>query len=265
VGIWLLALPALWSLWLAAGGLPSMLNLVVFLLGSVLMRSAGCVVNDWFDRGFDAQVTRTRDRPLVTGEATARDALTVLLALLAGAALLLLFVNTLTRWLALGALLLAFSYPLAKRWTYLPQLHLGLAFGMGVPMAWAAQAGGLDRITGLVFIANVLWSLAYDTLYAMADREDDLRAGVKSTAILLGELDLLIIGILQILTLAVLALAGGQAGLGALFHLALLGVAGLFAWQQYLAREREAQGCLQAFRNNQWVGLLVLIGIVAGR
>jgi len=262
VGIWLLAAPALWALWLAAGGWPSTLNLVVFLLGAVLMRSAGCVVNDFFDRSFDAQVARTRTRPLVTGEVSPREALVLLALLLGAAALLLPLLNAPARWLALVALLLALSYPLAKRYTHLPQLHLGLAFGMGIPMAWAAEAGDLTRVTWLLFIANVLWSLAYDTLYAMADREEDLRARVKSTAILFGELDLLIIGVLQILTLIVLAMAGAQAGLGLGHHLGLLGAAGLFAWQQYLARERQPERCLRAFRNNQWVGAIVLLGIL---
>jgi 4-hydroxybenzoate polyprenyltransferase len=262
VGIWLLAAPTLWALWMAAGGWPSPLNLGVFLVGCVLMRSAGCVVNDFFDRDFDARVSRTRTRPLVTGEVAPREALVLLALLLAAAALLLPLLNALARWFALLALLLALTYPLAKRYTHLPQLHLGVAFGMGIPMAWAAEAGELTRVTGLLFIANVLWSLAYDTLYAMADREDDLKAGVKSTAILFGELDLLIVGCLQILTLLVLAMAGGQAGLGAAYHVALLGAAGLFAWQQYLARERQPERCLRAFRNNQWVGAIVLLGLM---
>lgn len=262
VGIWLLAAPALWALWMAARGQPSSLNLMVFLLGAVLMRSAGCVVNDFFDRRFDAQVARTQGRPLVTGEVSPREALVLLAVLLAAAALLLPLLNAPARWLALAALLLALCYPLAKRFTHLPQLHLGLAFGMGIPMAWAAEAGELTRVTGLLFIANVLWTLAYDTLYALADREDDRRAGVKSTAILFGELDLLIIGVLQILTLVVLAMAGGHAGLGLGYHLSLLGAAGLFAWQQYLARERQPERCLRAFRNNQWVGAIVLLGVM---
>ncbi len=263
VGIWLLAAPALWALWLAAGGWPSGINLTVFLLGSVLMRSAGCVINDFFDRDFDAQVARTQGRPLVTGEVAPREALVLLALLLAAAACLLPLLNAPARWLALAALALALTYPLAKRYTHLPQLHLGIAFGMGVPMAWVAETGEFTRVAGLLFIANVLWSLAYDTLYAMADRDDDLRAGVKSTAILFGELDLLIVGVLQILTLLVLAMAGSQAGLGLAYHVALLGAAGLFAWQQYLARERQPERCLRAFRNNQWVGAVVLLGVMA--
>lgn len=264
VGIWLLAWPTFWSLWLAAGGTPGLANLITFSLGVVLMRSAGCVVNDLADQGFDAQVRRTRLRPLVTGALSRREAWLLLLGLLLLAALLLPLLNRLTQALALVALLLALSYPLAKRWTWLPQLHLGIAFGMSVPMAWAAENGGLAPVAGLLFIANVLWSLAYDTLYALADREDDLRAGVRSTAILFGDLDTFIIGVIQVMTLITLALAGGRAGLGLAYHLSLLIAAGLFAWQQFLARDRNPERCIAAFRNNQWVGAVVFVGIVLG-
>lgn len=265
IGIWLLAWPMLWSLWLAGEGSPRLASILVFFTGAVLMRSAGCVVNDLLDRKLDGHVSRTRSRPLVSGEVTPRAALVLLVILLAMAALLLLYLTPLAQALALIALVLALTYPLAKRWTYLPQLQLGLAFGMGIPIAWATEASSLTAVTALLFVANVLWTLAYDTLYAMADREDDLKIGVRSTAILFGELDLLIIGTLQILTLLTLALAGARANLDVAFHLSLLIAAALFAAQQFRVRDRQPAACIAAFKDNQWVGAVVFIGIVLGQ
>jgi 4-hydroxybenzoate polyprenyltransferase len=263
IGILLLLWPMLWALWIAAAGMPSLRILAVFLAGTVLMRSAGCVINDYADRGFDGHVERTRDRPLVTGAVSATEALVLFVLLLTASALLLLATNRLTGLLALGGAALAASYPFAKRYTHLPQVHLGAAFGWAVPMAFAAQTGSVPPLAWLIFCAAVLWAIIYDTEYAMVDREDDLRLGVRSTAILFAEADRLIIGVLQGLMLVNLYLIGRQAGLSWPFHLALAVAAALFARQQYLIRDRDRAGCFAAFLNNNWVGGVVFAGILA--
>ena len=261
IGSLLLLWPALWSLWLAAKGVPDLGVLAAILLGTLLMRSAGCVINDYADRNFDGQVARTRERPLATGEVSPRQALTLfaVLVLLAGG--LVLTLNQLTVLLSFAGLALAAVYPFMKRHTYLPQVWLGAAFGWAVPMSFAAQMGSVPPLGWLVLSAVVLWVLVYDTQYAMVDRDDDLKVGIRSTAILFGDLDRQIIGALQVLLLVDLWLIGGKAQLGLAFDLSLLVVAGLFVHQQRLIRRREPAQCFKAFLNNNWVGAAVFTGV----
>ncbi|TQV62377.1 MAG: 4-hydroxybenzoate octaprenyltransferase [Halothiobacillaceae bacterium] len=263
VGIALLLWPTLWALWLAADGVPHALNLLVFAAGVVLMRSAGCAINDYADRDFDPHVERTRDRPLAAGLIRPREALAVFAALSLAAFLLVLLLDPVVLKLSVVGLLLAASYPFMKRWHHLPQVHLGIAFSWAIPMAYAAESGGINLAALLLFLANVLWTVAYDTMYAMADREDDIRIGVKSTAILFGRHDRLIIGLLQIATIDLLLIVGVIEGLGWAFDLGLAVAAGLALWQQWLIRQREPAACIAAFKNNPWFGLAVLVGIVA--
>lgn len=269
IGTLLLMWPMLWALWLAAGGMPSLDVLFIFVLGTFVMRSAGCVINDYADRDFDGHVERTRERPLATGAASPREALAVFATLLAIACLLVLGTNRLTILLAAGGAVLAVTYPFAKRYTYLPQVHLGAAFGWAVPMAFAAQSAAVPPLAWLVFCAAVLWAVIYDTEYAMVDRDDDIKLGIKSTAILFDDADRLIIGILQSMMLLNLVLIGQQAGLGPVYYISLCAAAVLFAYQQYLIRERTRAGCFAAFMNNNWVGGIVFAGIacqdLAGR
>jgi len=262
IGILLLMWPTAWALWIAGEGYPDPLVVFVFAAGVVLMRSAGCVINDYADREFDPHVARTRERPIAAGKVTPTEAL-VLCGVLALVAFgLVLLMNSLTVWLSLAGGLLAATYPFMKRYTHLPQVYLGAAFGWAVPMAFAAQTGGVPKTAWLLFVATVLWATAYDTMYGMVDREDDLKIGVKSTAILFGESDRLIIGVIQVLFLLALVLAGQGAGLGGYFYFGLLLAAGLLLYQQYLIREREPAACFQAFLNNNWVGAAVFGGIV---
>lgn len=261
IGILLLLWPTLWALWIAAGGMPDLHILIVFALGVVLMRSAGCVINDYADRRFDAHVERTRDRPIAAGRVTPREALVLFALLCLLAFMLVLTLNRLTIQLAFAAVLLAAVYPFAKRYTHLPQLVLGAAFGWAIPMAFAAVLGEIPKVAWLLFTVNILWSTAYDTFYAMVDRDDDLKIGVKSTAILFGDADRLVIGALQLLTVAGLVLAGRMADLGLYYYLGLLVAAGLALYQQYLARQRDRAGCFQAFLNNNWFGAAVFAGI----
>ncbi|MGR8921970.1 MAG: 4-hydroxybenzoate octaprenyltransferase [Gammaproteobacteria bacterium] len=263
IGILLLLWPMLWALWIAAGGIPSTRVLAIFLAGTVLMRSAGCVINDFADRDFDGRVERTRERPLATGAVSAREALVLFGVLLTLSAALVLLTNRLTVMLAVVGALLAATYPFAKRYTYLPQVHLGAAFGWAVPMAFAAESGSVPPLAWLVFIGAVVWAVVYDTEYAMVDRDDDLALGIKSTAILFGDNDQLIIGILQGLMIVNLFLIGERAELTWPFDLALFGAALLFAWQQHLIRERDRAGCFAAFMNNNWVGGVIFAGIAA--
>lgn len=262
IGILLLLWPTLWALWIAAEGVPDLQVLLVFVFGVVLMRSAGCVINDYADRGFDPHVQRTRERPIAAGRVTPREALLLFAVLGMAAFMLVLTLNRQTVYLSFGALLLAIVYPFTKRYTQLPQVVLGAAFGWAIPMAFAAVQGEVPRVGWLLFLVNVLWSTAYDTFYAMVDRDDDLRIGVKSTAILFGESDRLIVGVLQLLVLGGLVLVGRMAGLGLYFHLSLLVAAGLALYQQYLVRRRDRTGCFQAFLNNNWFGAAVFVGIL---
>ena len=261
IGVLLLLWPTWWALWLAAGGLPPWWTLFVFTAGVWLTRSAGCVINDYADRWLDPHVERTRDRPLATGAVSGREALAVFAVLMLVAFALVLTLNRLTVWLSFAGLVLAATYPYLKRHTYLPQVWLGMAFGWGIPMAFAAVQGTVPALAWLLYCANILWATAYDTWYAMVDREDDLRAGSKSTAILFGELDLVAQGILYALTVLALALVGKQAQLGTAYWIALGVSALLVAWQFWIARRRERDACFRAFLHNNWVGAAVFAGI----
>lgn len=263
IGFYLLLWPTLWALWLAAEGFPDPWVFTVFVTGVFLMRSAGCVLNDLADRDFDVHVERTRNRPLPAGEATPREALILALVLILIAFCLVLTTNRLTVLLSLVAVALAATYPFMKRYTYLPQVHLGVAFGWAVPMAYAAQTGSVPPVAWLVLIATVLWAVAYDTMYAMVDREDDLRVGVKSTAILFGSEDRLIIGIIQVLLMVVFWLIGVRMELGGMYYVGITAAIILGLYQQYLIRDREPARCFDAFLNNHWLGLAVFTGLLA--
>ena len=262
IGSYLLLWPALWALWIAAKGIPDPLVLFVFVAGVFLMRSAGCAINDYADRDIDAHVARTRNRPLATGKVTPREALTIFMVLSIMSFLLVLLMNRLTIYMSFAGLLLAASYPFMKRYHYMPQVHLGAAFGWAVPMAFTAQANEITSMTWLLFMAAVLWATAYDTMYAMADREDDIKLGVKSTAILFGDADRVIIGFIQALFLLDLVLIGQQAGLGLFYYAALVVAAGLSVYQQFLISTREPALCIRAFLNNNWLGFAVFIGVL---
>ncbi len=262
VGSLLFLWPTLWALWLAAEGLPSLKLLFVFVSGVFIMRSAGCVINDIVDRDVDRYVERTRNRPLITGAVSLREALVLFAVLVTLSALLVLLLNWFAIALAVAGLALAASYPLMKRLTYLPQFYLGLAFGWGIPTAFAAQTNSLPPLAWLLLVANVLWTVVYDTQYAMVDREDDLKIGVKSTAILFDDADRMFIGIFQILFLLAMVLLGNQAALGVPYYLALFVAAVLFGYQQVLIRDRDPHSCFQAFMNNNWVGAVIFAGFV---
>lgn len=262
IGNFLLLWPMLWALWIAAEGVPDPLVLVVFVLGVLLMRAAGCVINDYADRDFDGHVKRTRHRPLARGEVSPRAALLFFAVLCLLAFALVLLMNDLTILLSVPGVLLAASYPFMKRYTYLPQVHLGAAFGWAVPMAFAAQAGAVPPVAWLVFIAAVVWATVYDTEYAMVDRDDDLKIGIKSTAILFGEADRLMIGVLQGVMLLCLVLIGAKAGLGGVYYASIGLGALLFVYQQYLIRDRSREGSFAAFLNNNYFGGVIFAGVV---
>ena len=262
IGTLLLLWPTLWALWLAAEGIPPLKLLLIFSLGTFLMRSAGCAVNDLADRNLDGAVERTRERPLVTGAVAPNEALALAASLSLAAFVLVLFTNTLTILLSFAGVLLAACYPFMKRHTHLPQLVLGAAFSWGIPMAFAAVSNALPPALWLVFVANLFWTVAYDTEYAMVDREDDLKVGIKSTAILFGEQDRHIIAALQALTIIALLLVGQRFELGWIYFLSLLAASLLFVHQQRLIRERQPADCFRAFLNNNWVGAAVFAGLV---
>jgi 4-hydroxybenzoate polyprenyltransferase len=261
IGSLLLLWPTWAALWLAAGGWPGLHLFAVFTLGVILMRAAGCAVNDFADREIDGHVKRTATRPLATGNVTPKAALGLFAGLSFAAFLLVLTTNQLTILLSLPALALAFCYPFAKRHTHLPQVVLGAAFSMGIPMAFAAVTGEVPPQAWLLYVANLLWTLCYDTFYAMVDRDDDLKIGVKSTAILFGEMDRAMTATLQLLVLMALVLIGQRFGLGAIYYLAVTAIAALFAYQQWLIRNREREACFKAFLHNNWVGLVFFAGI----
>lgn len=263
IGSLLLLWPTYWALWLAADGFPGIGNFIVFTLGVFLMRAAGCAINDFADRKVDRHVKRTKDRPLTSGRIEAWEAVALFAGIcLAAFLMVVLFTNTLTLYLSFGGVILAFIYPFMKRYTHLPQLFLGAAFSWAIPMAWAAEAGEVTRMAWLLFTANVLWTVAYDTLYAMVDRDDDIRIGIKSTAILFGEADRAVIAILQAMVVLILILVGQQAELGVFYYLGLVAMACLFVFQQHLARYRERDGCFKAFLNNNWAGFAVFTGLM---
>ena len=262
IGILLLLWPTLSALWIAAEGWPDPLVLVIFILGVVVMRSAGCVINDYADRHIDGKVVRTMNRPLATGALSENDALKLFAGLGVLAFVLVIFLNDLTILMSIVGLFLAATYPFMKRYTHLPQIYLGAAFGWAIPMAFAAQTGTVPMIAWLLFVANVIWSTIYDTFYAMADREDDVLAGVKSTAILFGDDDKAIIAILQVTFLIAMLMVGSQLELSFIYYIGVLVTLGLFLYQQHLVRDRQAAACLQAFLNNNWVGAALFAGIV---
>ena len=264
VGIYLLLWPTIGALWLAAGGIPSFGLLFIFVSGTVVMRSAGCCINDFADYHIDGEVLRTRERPLATGQLSRRDALHGFVALSLAGFVLVLFTNLPTILLAIAAIPIIALYPFLKRVTHMPQVALGVAFSWGILMAFTAQTGGLPTQAWLLFLANCLWTVVYDTQCAMVDREYDRRLGMKSTAILFGDSDNMMIGLLQVMFIAAMWLAGRQFDLGLPYFLSLVGASLLFAWQQILTSDRQPEACFRAFVNNQWVGALVFLGIVLG-
>ncbi|SEM85582.1 4-hydroxybenzoate polyprenyltransferase [Halomonas caseinilytica] len=261
IGTWLLMWPTLWALWMAAQGVPERRIVLVFVAGVYLMRAAGCVVNDYADRHFDGHVKRTRNRPLATGRISEREAKGLFVTLVLLAFVLVWFTNPFTVMLSVGGVFLAFIYPFMKRYTHLPQVFLGAAFSWGIPMAFGAVLGHIPTEAWLLMAANVAWTVAYDTEYAMVDRDDDLKIGIKSTAVLFGRADKLMIGLLQFVTLALLAKVGLSLSLGGFFWLGLAAMAATFVHQQRLIHGRDRDRCFQAFLNNHWSGLLVFAGI----
>jgi 4-hydroxybenzoate polyprenyltransferase len=262
IGALLLLWPTLWALWLAAEGVPSLKNLLIFVLGVTLMRAAGCVINDFADRRVDGHVERTRHRPLATGAVSSREALILFVSLCLLSFLLVLLTNALTIKLAFAGVALAFCYPFMKRYTHLPQLVLGAAFAWGIPMAFAAETNSLPPTLWALYVAVILWTVAYDTFYAMVDRDDDLKIGIKSTAILFGDMDITITATLQVLVLAAMAMIGMDFGRGIWFFLSLGAAALLFLYQQYLIRHRDRAGCFKAFLNNNYVGAVIFLGLI---
>lgn len=261
IGTLLLLWPTLWALIISAQGMPSLKVLIVFILGVIFMRAAGCVINDFADRKVDGHVKRTKLRPLPSGRVTSREALALFGLLAVSSFLLVLSMNALTIQLSFVGIILAFIYPFMKRFTHLPQLFLGLAFSWSIPMAWAAQSNEVPMMVWFIFAINALWTIAYDTQYAMVDRDDDLKIGIKSTAILFGRFDKMVIGILQLVTLAMLMFVGTWYQLGASYYWSLLVVGALFVFQQHLIRHRDRDLCFRAFLNNNYVGMVVTIGL----
>lgn len=262
VGIYLLLWPTLWALWIAAKGLPDFSVLMIFTLGVIFMRSAGCVINDYADRKVDGHVERTQSRPLIIGTVTNKQALILFALLLSASFILVLFTNPLTIQLSFAGAALAAIYPFMKRHTHLPQVFLGAAFSWAIPMAFAAQANELPKYIWLIYIANLSWTVAYDTMYAMVDREDDLKIGVKSTAILFADADKVMIAILQTIAILSLFFLGSELDLNGFYYLGLLIAIGLMGYQHWLIRARDKAGCFAGFINSHWVGVAVWLGLV---
>jgi 4-hydroxybenzoate polyprenyltransferase len=265
IGIFLVLWPMLWALWLAAGGVPPLGVLAVFLLGCVLMRSAGCVINDVADRRIDPHVRRTRTRPLATGEVSVAEALALFVVLCLIAFALVLTLSRLTVWLSFAGVGLAALYPFTKRATHWPQMFLGAAFAWAVPMAFAAVTGAVPAAAWLVFAATLVWALIYDSMYAMVDRDDDLLIGIKSTAVLWGRYDRLWIGVFQVLFFVLLVAVGGAFGLGWPYYLGLAIAAGIAVYHQWLIRKRDRDACFKAFQHNNYLGMVVFAGILLER
>lgn len=261
IGILLLLWPTLIALWIAAEGWPDPLVLFVFVMGVILMRSAGCAINDYADRDVDSKVERTKNRPLAAGKISKREALYVFATLSVTAFGLVLLMNKLTILMSLVGIALAVSYPFMKRYHYLPQVHLGAAFGWAAPMAYTAQANEITTLTWLIFLATILWATAYDTMYAMVDYDDDIKIGVKSTAILFGDQDKLIIGLIQALLIFNLLLIGQRAELGTFYYLGVAAASCFAIYQQYLIKDRKRELCFKAFLNNNWFGLVLFSGV----
>lgn len=262
IGTLLLLWPSLWALWIAAKGPPSFGVVLIFVLGVTLTRSAGCAINDFADRNIDGLVERTSQRPLATGQVTPKEAVAVFVVLSLLVFGLVLLLNRPTVYMSFVAIVLVIIYPFMKRHTHLPQLILGMAFGWAVPMAFMAITESVPPAAWLLYLAAVIWALIYDTQYAMVDRDDDIRIGVKSTAILFGEHDRLMIGLLQLFMLGVLLLVGSKSGLGLYYNLGVAAAGGFALYQQYLIRDRDRAGCFNAFLNNNWFGASVFIGLV---
>jgi len=261
IGTYLLLWPTYWALWIACDGWPNLHLLLIFSLGVFVMRSAGCVINDFADRKIDGQVERTKNRPLISGLMTSGEAINLFGVLIGIALGLVLTLSWPTIYLSVVALLLASLYPFMKRYTQLPQVVLGAAFSWGMIMAFSEAQGEIPLVAWLLFSANLLWTVAYDTMYAMVDREDDLHIGVKSTAVLFGDNDKRIVAFLQLMTIAILWTVGDMLAFGWPYQLSLVAAAGLFSYQQLLIRDRERKACFQAFLHNHWVGLIIFIGI----
>ncbi|ORE85567.1 4-hydroxybenzoate octaprenyltransferase [Oceanococcus atlanticus] len=262
IGNMLLLWPTLWGLWVAADGLPPWNILAIFVLGTFLMRAAGCAINDFADRKIDPHVKRTDQRPLAAGEIQAWEAVMVFVVLALVAFGLALQLNRLALLLSIPAVILAGSYPFAKRYTYLPQAHLGMAFAAGIPMGFAALTGQVPALAWLLVLITLLWTIVYDTFYAMVDRDDDLKIGVKSTAVLFGRHDRLITGLLQLAVIGLLVVLGCWKGYGLWFYLGVAVGAGHFVWQQFLIRERQREPCFQAFLNNHRFGMAIFAGLL---
>ncbi|MFV0575776.1 MAG: 4-hydroxybenzoate octaprenyltransferase [Vibrio sp.] len=265
IGSLLLLWPTVWALLLASDGMPNWGVTLVFVLGVFTMRSAGCVINDFADRKVDGYVKRTKNRPLPSGLVSSKEALVLFFVLLLISFLLVLTMNTFTIQLSLVGVILAFIYPFMKRFTHVPQLFLGLAFSWAIPMAWAAESNSLPPEAWLVFLINVLWTIAYDTQYAMVDRDDDLKIGIKSTAILFDRFDKLIIGLLQLASLLLLMVLGNWMELSPAYYWSILAAAALFVYQQRLIKDRHRDACFTAFLNNNYVGMLIAIGIFVSK
>ena len=262
IGIFLLLWPTWWALWLATAGQPDASVVIIFTLGVILTRSAGCIINDFADRDIDKHIERTRARPLTTGKVTVTEALILFSVLMLSAFVMVLFLNWFTILLSIVAAVIMIIYPFLKRITHLPQLGLGVVFAWGVPMAFAAENQEINFAAWMIFLAAFIWPIMYDTLYAMVDRTDDIKVGVKSTAILFGNYDRLMIALFQIIFLLVLLQVGYLFTLGSNFFIALFFVALLFCYQQWLIRNRDREQCFKAFLNNNWVGLIIFLGIL---
>lgn len=262
IGVLLLLWPTLWAIWISSNGDPNVKVTLIFCIGVVLMRSAGCVINDIADRNLDGHVKRTKNRPLATKRISLQEAVILFAVLLGLAFILVLFTNRLTIYLSFGAAALAATYPFMKRYTYLPQVVLGAAFAWAIPMSFAAHQNAIPPMAWLIYTATLIWTVAYDTQYAMVDRDDDIKIGIKSTAILFAENDRSIIAILQLLTLIALVLVGSQLKFNIYYYCGLAVAAALFVYQQQLIRRRNRDKCLQAFLNNNWVGMAVFGGIL---
>ena len=261
IGTYLLLWPTYWALFLSAKGWPDIDLLIIFTLGVLVMRSAGCVINDYADRNIDQNIARTKDRPLITGEVSPKSALRLFVFLLIIAFGLVLLTNALTIKLSLIALALATLYPFTKRWTHLPQVVLGVAFGMSVPMAFSAQTGSIPSSAVWIFLATIVWTLIYDTFYAMADRDEDIKIGVKSTAILFEKYDQIFITLLQILLIIVFVVIGNLFNLGSIYYFSLVIILIFMIYHQLLMKKRQKELFFKAFLNNNFIGMTVFIGI----
>ncbi len=262
IGILLLLWPTLWALWIASAGHPDIPILFIFIAGTVLMRSAGCVINDVADRDIDCHVKRTQNRPITSGKIRSREAIWLAIALAVLAFLLILPLNALTLWLSIPALFLAASYPFTKRFLVVPQAYLGIAFGFGIPMAFAAIQGSVPLIAWELLLANIAWCIAYDTEYAMVDRDDDIHLGIHSSALFFAEYDVIAVMLLYAISLIILTIIGYSSGLGVFYFLGLITAAGIALYHYRLIRQRERAQCFKAFLHNNWFGGIIFIGLV---